>query len=181
MRLPDVCFSHRTSRKWLIGVAASRSNRSLPQEGATIVGTQQHRYDVEILAGRQLPEPLDRFYVEVDYLYSFVEQVMGVDVDRSSLVIETVYFASPRLLPRLFDARQKTHGGRDLPEDYQNNPKLYYHHDETMRIDFIQMGTGAACAVNAKYTLSSSIFRTVWGEGGHEIDYEITFGVTRAF
>lgn len=169
---------------WLItpSIAYGHPTHDYEHFAHAAIGTKQKKTDLSIFTGRGLPPPFDRFYLEIDYTYSFVEQYQHVDVNRSTALVEVDYFATDLLMLRLYGLGQKTHGGLNYPTNYPpSDPKLYYHHDQTQRVDFIDVGAGAVYALNALYSVNTGVLTNIWGENGHAIDYEITVGITRAF
>lgn len=159
--------------------AATGSNQEVLEFGAEIA--------------RVLPAPYERVYVQTGYSYSFLEKYRHVDVDRSNLTLEAGYLATERLSLRTFVFGQKSHGGLDFPIDYpytypppntsrtEDDIKLYYHHDQTQRVDFIEAGCGGAYRLSAQTAVFASWLTTLWGENGHATDYAISVGLTRAF
>ena len=99
-------------------------------------------------AGRFLPEPLDRFYFEFDYLYTFLEQFQGTSVSTSTGLVETDFFATERLMLRLYAVGVKTHNGLG-PADFRGDPDLFEHHEQLGRIDQISVAAGASYLLSA--------------------------------
>src|SRR5262249_25572505 len=136
------------------------------------IGGNQKKTDVGLLTGRVLPEPFDRFTVEADYLYSFVEKYQGTTANRSTALLETDYFATERLMLRLYTVGQKTHNGVE-PADWAHAPELFLHHEQLQRTDFINVGVGAMYVLNGRYTVFSQLEHNIWGENVHEVKYDI--------
>jgi hypothetical protein len=144
------------------------------------IGGNQKKTDVGILTGRGLPEPFDRFFLEIDYLYSFMEKFEGVTANRSTLFFETDYYATERLMLRLYATGQKTHGGIS-PADWVGHPEIFMHHEQIQRTDFIDAGIGVVYLLNGRYSMFSQVTHTFWGENVHGIKYDVAIGISRGF
>lgn len=153
------------------------------------IGARQDKFEVGIEAGRLLSPPLDRMYVQVGYGYSFLEEFADVNISRSTLTLETGYAATDRLVLRAFAIGVKTHNGLDFPDDYaylrggrtDYDRDLFNHHDKTQRIDFIEAGFGGSYAIGERTSLFGNVYRTLWGEGSHETQIALGFGINRQF
>ena len=153
------------------------------------IGPRQDKFEVGVEAGRLLAPPLDRMYVQFGYGYSFLEEFADVDISRSTLTLETGYAATDRLILRVFAIGVKTHNGLEFPDDYAYlrggrtayDRELFHRHDTTQRIDFIEAGCGASYSLSERTSLFANVYRTFWGEGSHETQIALGFGINRQF
>lgn len=166
MITPTITYGHPTHDYYIFSHAA--------------IGTKQKSTTVGLQTGRSLPEPFDRFYVELDYAYSFMEKFQGTTANHSTGFIEVDYFATERLMLRTFAVGQKTYDGIE-PADWAKDPKLYLHHEQIMRTDYIDAAIGALYVLNGRYTASLDVKHNIWGENVHQIKYDIGVGISRAF
>ena len=150
--------------------------------GHAALGTRQWQLQLGLNVGRRLDPPFQNFYFQAGYAYSILEKVEHRRVNHSTLNLEAGYFLSPQLSISMLITMQKTHNGFDFPEDYPNNhDEHFFHHDENLRNDFINRGTGVTYLINDHFAVYSSYGRSMWGENAHLIDHAITVGVSRSF
>lgn len=146
------------------------------------IGTRQERLTFGVDVGDRLPPPLQNFYYQLGYEYALIEKVRGVNVDHSTLNLELGYDLSSRWTARLIAVAQKTHGGLDFPIDFPSrSDERWYHHDQTQRIDYFNLGGGIDWRVAERWTVFANGYRTQWGENGHSIHHAYTVGLSRAF
>lgn len=155
-------------------------------------GTRQKRTQIGIAAGRPFAPPWINTYAQASYSYTFVEKVLDLNVDYSTLNLEVGYHFSPRLTGRVFATYRKTHGGLDFPVDFPWTGSLpvpddealverFLNHDRIQRIDYVNAGVGLAFQLNEHYSLSLDYLQTLWGENGHKIHNAVSLGVYRSF
>ena len=77
----------------------------------------------------------------------------------------------------------KTHGGIDMiPNPRANLPPLQFlHHDQITRINFLNLGGGAAYSLTEKVDVFASMIRTVAARNGHLIDRGVSMGASWSF
>jgi hypothetical protein len=147
------------------------------------LGSRQKRLQLGIAAGRQFGPLLTNLYVQGSYSYTFVEPVLGIDVDYSTLNGEVGWFFNPTFSMRALVTYRKTHGGLDFPFDFPppRDTELFLHHDQVQRVDYVNYGIGAKWRVGARTTIDATWMTTYWGENGHAIHNSVTLAVTRSF
>lgn len=144
-------------------------------------GTGQWRLEAGIAVGKRFAPPRQNLYVQGSYGYAYMEKV-DRRVNHSTLSLELGYFLTPQLTARVLVVGQKTHNGFDFPEDFPGRTDdHFFHHDQNLRNDFVNVGAGINYQLNDHYTLFADYGHTVWGENTHLIDYAITVGVSRGF
>ena len=162
------------------GSRVRSTSHDYPDFTHAAIGTNESQLSFGVASGRILPEPFDRFYVEIDYLYTTLEQFQGTTVTRSSLNLETDFFATERLMLRLYAIGVKTHNGLG-PADFRGNPDLFEHHEQLGRIDSIDVAVGASYLLTGRVSVFSSVSTMTWGENVHEVKYNVRVGISRSF
>ncbi len=162
------------------GIEYGRPTHDYPDFTHAAIGTNESQLSFGVASGRILPEPLDRFYVEIDYLYTTLEQFQGTTVTRSTVNLETDFFATERLMLRLYAIGVKTHNGLG-PADFLGNPDLFEHHEQLGRIDSIDVAVGASYLLTGRVSVFSSVSTMTWGENVHEVKYDVRVGISRSF
>ncbi len=148
------------------------------------IGSYQRKFTLGVETARVLPEPFDRFFVQLGTDVSQYQKYQGMTLRRAVGTVETGYAATERLQLRVFVLGQKTFGGLDFPGDvvpFQANPELFHHHDQVQRVDFVDAGFGASYSLTGRVDMFGSFLNTLWGENGHDTDYLITVGLSRWF
>lgn len=146
-------------------------------------GTGQTRFEVGINTGHRFGPPMQNVYFYGSYGYSMMEVVDHRRVNHSTLTLELSYFLTPRVSARLLMVGQKTHNGLDFPADYPppRNGDYFFHHDQNVRNDFVNVGVGLNYQHNDRYGLFANYGQTLWGENAHLIDSAVTVGISRNF
>jgi len=147
------------------------------------VGTGQARLEAGISAGSRFPGAARNMYWQASYGYALMQKRDDRRVNHSTLALELGWFVSPRFALRGSVSARKTHNGLDFPEDYgpDRHSDTFFHHDQNVRDDFVNVGLGASYQFNDRYMGFANVGHTVWGENTHLIDYALTLGVSRSF
>jgi hypothetical protein len=143
-------------------------NKAFAVTPSVSVGVPSHRYDYqgEAVLGRALKEVrfgvdvgqrLDRIspklYVEGQYSYAVVEQVLDIPNNRSNAAVESGYLFTRRLSVHGLVAWQHTHGGLRfgsfppatlLFPGEVNSPERFAQHDRLLRDNNWRVGGGAS-------------------------------------
>jgi hypothetical protein len=154
--------------------------------------TRQKRTQIGFAVGRPFGPPWVNTYAQGSYSYTFVEKVLGISVNYSTLHLEVGHHLNQKLSGRLFVTYRKTHGGLDFPTDFPwrgSSPapedpevrELFFNHDRIQRIDYLNGGLGLAWRFDDRYALSLDYLDTLWGENGHEIHNAVSLGLYRSF
>lgn len=164
-------------------VAYGSPSHDYPTYAHSAFGTGQRRLELGINAGHRFGPPLQNLYLQGSYGYSFMQVVDHRRVNHSSVHLELGYFLTPRLSAQLVLVGQKTHNGQEFPGDYPppRNTEHFFHHDQNLRNDYVNIGAGLSYRLNDRYALFANYGHTVWGENAHLIDHAITVGVSRGF
>jgi hypothetical protein len=172
-------------RPWTITpfVSYSQPSHDYTYFAHSALGTRQKKLALGVFAGRQFGPRFQRLYAQGSYSYTFVEEVLDIGVDYSTLTGEVGYFFTPRFSGRVFATYRKTHGGLEFPYDFPppRNTELFLNHDRVQRIDYLNYGVGATWRLGDKYSLGANWMTTGWGENGHAIHNAWTVAITRSF
>ena len=158
-------------------------------QGEAVLGRNLQELQVGASAGARLPGFLSKASVQASYTYAFMEEVVGVDIDRSSVVFDVGYAATRRLYARVGANYQETpHGlrigsvtGRPFfpPGDYTGKPQLFAQRDRIGRVKYMQVGGGLSYDVGPA-DVFAAVSSYVWGRDAH--DGEVyTLGATWYF
>jgi hypothetical protein len=116
--------------------------------------------------------------------YAFVEEVLGINTNRSDFGLQAGYFITPSLGLRFLSAGWYTHGG--IP--YNNpsfllpdHPDLYAHHDQIAKSENLSVGGGVSYVLSGSTEVSVSYLRSIYGKTGHKLDQGLGFGVSYSF
>jgi hypothetical protein len=146
------------------------------------LGTRQRKLQLGLAFGRQFGPRFQRLYMSGSYSYTFVQPVLGIDVDYSTVNLDVGYFFTPKFSARVLVIYRKTHGGLDFPFDFPSrSDELFLHHDQVQRIDYLDYGFGATYRIDQRWSLNANWLTTYWGENGHAIHNAVAFGVSRSF
>lgn len=146
------------------------------------LGTGQWQLQMGVNAGRQFSPPFQNLYFQAGLAYSILQKVEDRRVNHRTLNAEVGYFVTPRLSLSILVTAQKTYNGFDFPKDYPNlHDDHYFHHDQNLRNDFVNVGAAVSFKVNERYSTFLTYGHTISGENSHLIDYAVTIGVSRSF
>jgi hypothetical protein len=146
------------------------------------LGSGQEHLKIGVNIGKRLAPPSQNLYFQAGLSYSFMEKVEDRRVDHATLNGELGYFFTPRLSASLLATMQKTFNGFDFPIDYPNqHDDHFYHHDQNLRNDFVNIGAAMSFQATPKTGLFLSYGHTLWGENTHLIQHAWTLGVSREF
>jgi hypothetical protein len=153
-------------------------------------GTQQREYVIGSSFGRGFEPILSRAYAQGSYLFMIPEEVMGIRTYRSRVDWDVGYFATKRLAVRALGTLQVGHSGYqvgdppadlgDFPTRVPSNVK-WYHHDQTSRISFLNLGGGGNFAITKSLTGFLVLTTTVWGRNGHALSLGEVLGLSWNF
>jgi hypothetical protein len=146
------------------------------------IGSRQKRLAVGTIAGRQFGPRFQNLYFQGSYSYTFIEEVLDIRTNYSSLNLDVGYHFTPRFSARVQVMMRKTHGGLDIPDDFPSRTsELFLHHDQIQRVDYVNWGLGATWKLGERYSLSANWYTTAWGENGHKVHNGVGVGITRTF
>jgi hypothetical protein len=146
-------------------------------------GTRQKQLQLGVSAAKMLDGITPGLFVQGRYAFAFVERPIDISTNRSSAGLEIGYFVTPRLRLLALGAGQLSHGGIDIiPNARVRLPaEQFLHHDAITRINFLNLGAGAAYSVTDKIDVYGSMIRTVAARNGHLIDRGLSLGMSWSF
>src|SRR5262245_3941956 len=146
-------------------------------------GRDLNEIQVGVLAAKLLDAVLPGLFVQGRYGYGFTERVLDISHNRSVMDLEVGYFVTPRLRVLGVSTGQITHGGVDIGWTFRadNPPIVFVHHDQIDRLNFFNVGGGAAYALTDSIDLFGSMIHTVAQRNGHAIDRGLSIGLSWSF
>lgn len=147
------------------------------------VGTGQAQLEAGVNVGGRLPAPAQNLFWRAGAAYAYMDKAGDRRVNHGTFDLELGYLLTPRLTVRGVLVKRKTYNGLDFPEDYahSHSDDTFFHHDQNIRDDFLNVGAGVDYQLNDRYTGFANLGRTLRGDNTHLIDYAITVGVSRGF
>jgi len=153
-------------------------------------GTSQREYVFGSSFGRGLEPFLSRAYLQGLYAFVIPEQIRGVRAYRSRVDWDMGYFISHRFAVRSLGDLQIGHSGfevghsltdrGDFPIRNPNNDH-WYHHDQTSKISYLNLGGGISVALAKSWSAFGVLTTTVWGRNGHALRLGEVIGLSWTF
>jgi hypothetical protein len=143
------------------------------------VGRDLHEYHVGANFGRRLSPALPKAYLQARYSYAFVERILGISPNRSDAEFQFGYFLTRRLSVLGMSQWMHTNRGVDFVYGLYHgglSDDEYHHHDQIVKTTLLDVGGGAAYAVNRSLEMFLSVGRSVAGRNGHLHAAVITAG-----
>lgn len=133
-----------------------------PTFGHSAPGKYLREYHVGTNLGRLLSPILPRGYFDLQYTYSFVQSLAGMNLDRNNVDLEVGYFLKPSLSIRGLGAVQKTLGGVEslVPPDSPYFPI----HDRLERGHYSRVGGGISFTLPRNVDLYVLVITTISGK-----------------
>lgn len=146
-------------------------------------GVRLKQLQVGVAGAKMLERVVPGLFIQGRYAYGFTEKMLDISHNRSSVDLEVGYFLTPRLRAMALGAGQLSHGGIDMVPNARFNlpPQQFLHHDQITRINFLNVGGGAAYSVTERIDVFGSIIRTVAARNGHIVDHGISMGMSWSF
>lgn len=168
---------------WLITPYATvgTPTRDYPTYAHAAVGTGQDSFTLGVHTASSLP--VQNLFFEGSFGYVFMEVVDHRRVNHATLTTGLSYLATPLLTLHGFVTFNKTFNGLDFPGDYPPgvDQETFYHHDQNLRNDFVNIGGGLSYQIGDRYSLFGDVGHTLWGENTHLARFIWTIGITRSF
>ena len=129
------------------------------------------------------------FRADVSYVFS--EEVLDVNLDYWLMYLSAAYYVTPRFIPRVFLTSRNAPDALRFPEDFTDDytfstfedfdNEYWYQHDRTLRHNYLNAGIGFDFLVNELYSIAATWFKTIDPEDVAEVEYAMTFSLTRRF
>jgi hypothetical protein len=154
-------------------------------------GTNQREYVFGSSFGRGLEPVLSRAYFQGMYAFLIPQEVRGIRTYRSRVDWDFGYFVTRRFALRTLGGLQIGHSGLQVGDifkgDYGDFPVrvpsnvTWYHHDQTSRISYLNLGGGASLAITKSWSGFVALTTTVWGRNGHALSLGEVVGLSWNF
>jgi len=146
-------------------------------------GQRLKQLQIGVSGAKILDNVVPGLFVQGRYAYGFTEKALDISHNRSNIDLEVGYFVTPKLRMMALGAGQLTHGGIDMvPSPRLNLPaSQFLHHDQITRINFLNLGGGAAYSITERIDVFGSMVRTVAARNGHLIDRGLSMGLSWSF
>lgn len=117
------------------------------------------------------------------YSLAFSEGALDLPRRYSLAALEAAYFVTPAIRLIAMTAGRAGHTGIDLaPNSGRVLPsEVFQHHDQISREGYLNVGGGAALALNDRFDLFGSFTRTVTGRNTHAVNRGISLGLAWSF
>jgi hypothetical protein len=130
-------------------------------------------------AGRLLDPLLPNAYVHGRYIYSFVESLLDVSMNRSLVEIEGGYAITPTVTARGLATWSHTHGGVPFSQTL-DNVLLFLSHDRLLASRYWHIGGGATVSLTDSLDLDGAFATFLSGSDTH-YGHGATIGLTWRF
>jgi hypothetical protein len=130
--------------------------------GHSAPGRYLREYHVGADVGRLLNPILPRAYFDLRYSYAFVQQLYGMNLDRTNVDLEVGYFLKPSIAVRGLGAVQKTLGGLEAP--VSPDSPFFPDHDRMERGHYSRIGGGITFSLSRKMDLYVLVMSTLSGK-----------------
>lgn len=147
--------------------------------GDAAPGQNRRALNAGVNAGMLLDPILPRAYVHGRYVYSFVQPLAGVSLDRSAAELEVGYAITPTVSVRGLGAWLRTHGGVPFSVAYED-VELFLVHDRLLASRHLHFGAGTTVSLTDALDLDAAVVSLFRGRDTH---YGLagTFGLTWRF
>jgi hypothetical protein len=144
-------------------------------------GRRLHELQLGVSGAKLLDSLVPGLFIQGRYSYGLTEKVLDISHNRSSMELELGYFVTPKFRLLSLGSGQLTHGGIDIPFGVTLPPVLFAHHDQVDRLNFLNLGGGAAYSLSENVDVFGSLIHTVAARNGHAIDRGLSVGVSWSF
>jgi hypothetical protein len=152
MVTPVIGLTIPSHRYRTIGEAAPGQDRRALHVGANI--------------GRLLDPVLPNAYLHGRYTYSFVEDLLGINLDRSAAEFEVGYAITSIISARALVSWARTHGGIPFSRSLQD-PFLFLAHDRLLAVRYWHVGAGTTVSLTDAIDLDGAVVTFLSGADTH--------------
>jgi hypothetical protein len=152
--------------------------------GHAAPGQRLRELQVGVYAAKLVERGLPGLFISGRYAFGFVEQVLDISHNRSHADLEIGYFFNSRFRAFTMANAGVTHGGIDFPTEGGLGalpPEYRFNHDQIQRVNFLDLGAGAAFSLTDAVDVFGSFSKMAAGRNGHALDRGITVGVSWGF
>jgi hypothetical protein len=144
-------------------------------------GTGQRQLEAGANVGGRFKAPAQNLIWRVGAAYAYMEKEGDRRVNHATFDAELGYLLTPRLAVRGVIVKRKTYNGLNFPDYNSHTDDAFFHHDQNIRDDFLNIGASVDYQFNDRYTGFANVGRTLRGDNTHLIDYALTIGISRGF
>jgi hypothetical protein len=164
-------------------VSTSAPSRNYTWLAHAAPGTRLKQLQIGVAGAKMLDTVVPGLFLQARYAYGITEKVLDISHNRSNADVELGYFLTPKLRVMALGAGQLSHGGIDMVANPRANlpPWQFLHHDRITRINFLNVGGGAAYSLTERIDVFGSMIRTVAARNGHLIDRGLSMGLSWSF
>lgn len=144
--------------------------------GEAAPGQDRRAFHVGVNVGGLLDPAIPRAYVHGRYTYSFVENLLGIGLDRSSAELEFGYAIRPTISARALVNWADTHGGIAFSESL-GDPFLFLAHDRLLASRYWHVGGAATVSLSDTMDLDAGLMTFLSGASSH-YGLGVTVGLT---
>lgn len=155
--------------------------RDYPIYGNAIIGKQL--WELPIGVSLEFTPYFSDWSFHADIAYVISEKAVGVDLNYWYWHASASYFVTRRFAPRVFLTQRKAPNALLWPEDFSDDldNEFWFHHDRTLKHAYLNGGIGFDYIVSDRYSISATYFETLDPDHVSEVDYALTFAVSRRF
>jgi hypothetical protein len=147
--------------------------------GEAAPGQDRRALHIGINAGRLLDPILPNAYVHGRYTYSFVESLLGIDLDRSAAELDVGYAITPIVSARALVTWSRTHGGIRFSESF-DDAFLFLAHDRLLASRYWHVGVGGTVSLTDNVDLDGG-WVTFLAGGDTHYGTGVSMGLTWRF
>ena len=130
-------------------------------------------------AGMDVSPWIPHSYLQLRYNFAIVEEVQGIDNNRSNIDLELGFRLTSAVTLRGVVLYQDSYGGIDVPVPISH--PLFPYHDQLAGEDFVMLGAGASWGISRSVTPYVLYLQSIRGRNGHKVDQSISAGFTMTF
>jgi hypothetical protein len=134
--------------------------------GEAAPGQNLRALHLGVNVGRLLDPVLPNAYVHGRYTYSFVEDLLGIGLDRSAAEFEVGYAITPMVSARGLFNWAHTHGGLPFTQTL-DNAFLFLSHDRLLAVRYWHAGAGATVSLTDSIDLDAAWVTFLSGADTH--------------
>ena len=147
--------------------------------GHAALGRHLNEFPFGVSLGAPFGKKRVHSYLLANYAYSIVEELEGIDTNRSNANLEFGFFPTKKLVLRAVGGWQDTHGGLDWATDVVDE-ETAHNHDVVANSDYWTAGAGVAYSINPNLDVYGSWNAILSGSNTHDLE-TITAGLSWNF
>ena len=138
-------------------IAATIPSHHYRTIGEAAPGQDRLALHTGVSVGRLLDPLLPNAYIHGRYIYSFVQPLRGIPLDRQRAELEVGYGITPTVEVRALGNWMRTYGGVGFVETYNNDLALFLEHDRLLPSRHWQVGGAATVSLTDSIDLDGAV------------------------